>query len=170
MRSFGWITQEQIRGKSNVNNILTKKIKEYLVSCGYERFRDKEIRNRNCLYHKEKNQYVVVYTRHKKQTNENITWAPYEYVKKLAESGKYVILLLGILDGDILKGELYKVEGNDVSDMLDNLELTREEYYSIGENQIQKYKVGQFLRIGGLIECLRIVVGKGNESYGNEQF
>lgn len=155
MLSFGWVTQEQIRGTMKVNNLLTKAIKEYLLKKGYEQFQDKEISSKNCLYHSGTKQYIIVYTRSKSGQG----WAPYEYVKKLVESHKKVILLLGILENDSLQGKIYKLNNGEIVKVLEKQRLSRGQHYSIGESQIQERTRGLlFENQKELNECLEDII------------
>ncbi len=144
MFGFGWITQEQIRGTMIVNNVLTREIKDFLLANHYEHFRGEGIGNKNCLYHKKRDQYVIVYTRNKSEQKRESVFAPYEYVKNIAESKERVILLLGILEDDSLQGELYRLDNADIRNELAGRSLVRGKHYSLGENQIQEKKIGFF--------------------------
>lgn len=136
MLEFGWITQKKVRGTLNVNNILTKAIKAHLLENGCDRS-DRNVKaGRNCLYHKAGNRYIIIYTRNESGQTGNDIWAPYEYVKTLAQGNKDVLLLLGILEDDSIKGRFYVLEKAEILTLLNNQNLIRG-HYSISENQIQ---------------------------------
>lgn len=125
MFGFGWVTQSKIKRKIVVNNILTRAIKDFLSKNGFEHFESEKNMGKNC--YKREELYIAIYTR-----DNDANWAVYKYVYNLAKEGKKVILLLGILEGEPLKGRLYKVEN--ISNFFEDNEdknPVRDKYVSI---------------------------------------
>lgn len=163
MLGFGWVTQEKIHGTIKVNNFLTKMIKKYFVQNGYKPFRDDEMNNRNCLC--KDGQYIIVYTRERKEERNAIAWAPYEYVKKMAQNEKYknVILILGILDNDAPEGTLYWLNREEILDALEGLSMEkRDHYYTLSEALVKdKGGTAYFINQEELEVCLNDIMDQG---------
>lgn len=137
MFGFGWVTQSKIKRKIVVNNILTRAIKDFLSKNGFEHFESEKNMGKNC--YKRKELYIAIYTR-----DNDANWAVYEYVYNLAKEGKKVILLLGILEGEPLKGKLYKVENKDISKFFEDKDLVRDKYVSISGEALREGEGGGY--------------------------
>lgn len=131
MFGFGWVTQSKIKRKIVVNNILTRAIKDFLSKNGFEHFESEKNMGKNCYKSKTEELYIAIYTR-----DNDANWAVYEYVYNLAKEGKKVILLLGILEGEPLKGKLYKVENKYISKFFEDKNLVRDKYVSISGEEL----------------------------------
>ena len=149
MFGVGWVTQSKIKRKIVVNNILTRAIKDFLSKNGFEHFESEKNMGKNC--YKREELYIAIYTR-----DNDANWAVYEYVYNLAKEGKKVILLLGILEGEPLKGKLYKVENKDISKFFEDKDRVRDKYVSISG---EKWGDGDtFENKGELCRCLRTML------------
>ena len=146
MFGFGWVTQSKIKRKIVVNNILTRAIKDFLSKNGFEHFESEKNMGKNC--YKSKELYIAIYTR-----DNDANWAVYKYVYNLANEGKKVILLLGILEDEPLKGKLYKVEKEGISNFFED---KNDKYVSISGEKLGDGDT--FKNKDELCRCLRTML------------
>ena len=136
-------------------------IKEYLMETGFERFKFENYSNKNCYKREQDGLHVAVYTRHIDNEGNLSTWAIYEYVKNMAKKNDKVVLLLGTVVGDALKGELYKLEAQDIITLFDGKELTLGKYVSITDSMdiVKNKRVGDFHNENELHELIKGILG-----------
>lgn len=138
MNSFGWIVQNRIRKSVNIDNELTAVIKRFYKDKGYDSFQNsgsKAVNKRNCL--RNGNNIRAIYTRNIKGEGEKASWAPYQYVKEMADDGADILLILGAKKEGSMAGKVYVLNAEQIKQCLKSKDITNKKHYSVNERGLE---------------------------------